>query len=263
MSCTPEDGFHFVYDTEMLFTIVEFLELGFGWDKNRSKAIMAHFERLNTTAPRAAFLCQNSEIKIAILLFDQTDIDNTSNKIINLSSWYAKETHRGIDAIRFAKKFTSKLSDYTITNYTPDAAVKKVLGSLGYQYMNVELETLGIVKKFPFIQLRHKRKYFTFKRIADEPAELTFDENLIISKATFKLSSVKKMGIKLNILSIFLNREESYISLLWLIKCILFYGVVRVNLYSEIDTYPSESPWLIKNFQSKRYILPQKSELSV
>ena len=99
--------------------------------------------------------------------------------------------------------------------------------------------------------------------IADEPAELTFDENLIISKATFKLSSVKKMGIKLNILSIFLSREESYISLLWLIKCILFYGVVRVNLYSEIDTYPSESPWLIKNFQSERYILPQKSELSV
>ena len=65
------------------------------------------------------------------------------------------------------------------------------------------------------------------------------------------------------VLSIFLSREESYISLLWLIKYILFYGVVRVNLYSEIDTYPSESPWLIKNFQSERYILPQKSELSV
>ena len=263
MSCTAENGFHLVYEIGMLPSVVGFLESRFGWGINQSHAILAHFERLNTTAPKAAFFCENGEIKIAILLFDQTDIENSSNKIINLSSWYAEESHRGIDAIRFAKTLTSKLCDYTITNYTPSAAVKKVLAALGYKYMNVEGVSFGIGKKFPFIQLRHKRKYFTFRQNSAEPTNLRFDQNIAISKVTFQLFTVRRMGIKLNILNIFLGREKRYISFFWLIKYCFFHGVVRVNVYSETDNSPSESPWLIKNIQTERYICPRKSELSV
>jgi hypothetical protein len=262
MKYTPENGFHFVYEMEMLFRVVDFLEVGFGWDKNRSQSIIAHLDRLNTSAPKAAVYYQNSEIKIAILLFDQTGTDNSPNKIINLSSWYAKETYRGIEAIRFAKKLTTELCEYTITNYTPSPAVEKVLTSLGYEYMNVEVETFGLNKTFPFIKLRTKRKYFTLKRISAKPVELIHNHNSIISKTTFKLSSIKKNGIKLITLSVYVEREESYISLLWLIKYIFFYGVVRVNIYSEMDAIPHKSPWLIKNIQTERYIPPSNSELS-
>ena len=263
MSCAANSGFHLVYELEILPRIVTFLASGFGWDINKSNAILAHFKRLKTSAPRAAFFSENGEIKIAILLFDQTDIEVSSNRIINLASWYAKESHRGIDSIRFAKTLTSKLSKYTITNYTPSPAVKRVLVALGYKQMNVEKVSFGIDNKFPFIQLRHKKKYFAFSPNAVEPARLSFDKDLSISEVTFQIAKVRKMGINLNILNIFLGKEERSISLLWLIKYCLFHGVVKVNIFSETANSSRESPWLIKNIQTARYICPRKSELSI
>lgn len=263
MNSTEKNGFHLVYDMKMLTKVVNFLQSGFSWDEKRTKDILAYFSRLDITTPKAAFFSENEEIKIAILLFNQTDEKNSSEKIINISAWYAKDTHRGIDAIRFAKNLTSKLSDFTITNYTPSVAVKKILTSMGYEYMNVQVDSLGLQKKFPFIKLQVKRKHFSFRGKRVEPNKLGSNQNIAMARAAFQFSIARKMGINLKTLNIFLRKGEGHISFLWLIKYLLFHGVVRVKIYYEIDTIPSESPWLIKNIQSERYIFPHKSELSI
>jgi len=263
MNSATESGFQLVYDMDTLTKVVAFLELGFGWDIHRRQEILTCHEFLNTNAPKAALFSENGEIKIAILLFDQTDIESSSNKIINLSSWYAKESHRGIDAIRFAKKLTLKLCDYTITNYTPSDAVKNILIALGYKYMNVGETTLGLVKIFPFIQLRHIRKNFKFSKSAAKPVNLPFERNLDISQATYQLVTVRKFGLKLGILNIFLQKDERFISFFWLVKHCFLHGVLRVNVYAETESIANESPWLIKSLKNDVYIHPQKSELSI
>jgi hypothetical protein len=53
---------------------------------------LSRLEALNKNVPKAALLSENGEIKIAILLFDQTGIERSSDKIVNLSAWYAKES---------------------------------------------------------------------------------------------------------------------------------------------------------------------------
>ena len=258
-----ENGFHLVYKAEILIHVVKFLKLGFGWDKIRIEKIMMRLQNQSKIVPKAALFCQDREIKIAILLFDQTGADNGHKKIINLSSWYAKESHRGIDAIRFAKKLTTTLCDYIITNYTPSAAALKVFAALGYEKMNVEVVSLGVQKTFPFLKLKPKKKYFTFRHAFEKPVNLSKDQRDIKSDIFFKVYSVNRMGIKVNILSIFLDKQERYIPIFWFIKIIFSYGVLRINIYSRIDSIPLKSPWLIKNFHADRYISPQNSELAI
>ena len=83
------------------------------------------------------------------------------------------------------------------------------------------------------------------------------------SSPTFGIYPVKKGGIKVNFLSIFIENEKKYISLTWLFKTIFTYGIVRINIYSRIDTVPNEPVWLVKNSPTERYISPHKSELSI
>ena len=263
MTCISKSGLHLVYDKETLIKVVAFLELGFGWDKHRSKKILECLESLNKNTPKAALFAENGEIKIAILLFEQTTSENSSSKIINLSAWYAKQSHRGIEAVRFAKKLTEKLSDFTITNYTPSLAVKKILITLGYEYMNVDVVSYGVVKMFPFIQLRHFGKKFNFFKSGAKPVKLTFEHDRDISSATYAVATVRKFGLKLRILNIFLTKDERFISFNWLVKQCLLNFVVQVNIYEETSSALKESTWLVKSIDNDAYIHPQNSELSI
>lgn len=262
MSHALYDGFRLIFDFEEIWVVVKFLESGFGWDQKQSENIINRLKDQATNAPKAAVFCYKNKIKIAILLFDQTDT-NTTSKVINLSAWYAKETHRGIEAIWFAKKLTTALCDYTITVYTPSVAARKVFKSFGYEDMRVKVESIGVQKKFPFVRLMLKGKYFNFTKPIKLPIDLSLDQKDKTTICTFKIFSVKKMGIKLNVLNIFIDSQDTYISLLWLIKTIIFYRVVRVNIYLRIETVPTDSVWLIKTNRTEWYISPRKSELSV
>lgn len=256
------DGFRLIDDVEELWPVIKFLESGFRWDEKRSLKILNRLKEQASTAPKAAVYCSDNDIKIAILLFDQTNTTDGIGKVINLSAWYAKETHRGISVL-FAKTLTTSLKNYTITNYAPIPAAGKVFKSLGYEDMPVKLESIGIQKQFPFIKIILREKYFTFMSPFRIPIDLTKDRKDTTTNCNYQISSVKKMGIKLTTLRIFVETKKPYISLRWLIKTIFFHAVVRINIYSKNETNPTESLWLAKNIRSERYISPHNSELSV
>lgn len=260
---TLNNGFCLIYDFEEMRTVVKFLESGLSLDHKQSERIINRLKDQISTVPKAAVFCHENEIKIAILLFDQTNIASNARKVINLSAWYARETHRGIEAIRFAKKLTAVLTGYTITNYTPNAAALKIFKVLGYKDMRVRFESVGFQKKFPFIKLSLREKYFTFTSPFILPIDLAHDQKDMITSSSFKIISVKKGGIKLKTLNIYVDTKETHISLFWLIKTVLVYATIRINIYSRIETVPKDSLWLVKNIETERYISPRNSELSV
>ena len=129
--------------------------------------------------------------------------------------------------------------------------------------MRVNFESIGFQKKFPFIKLLLREKYFTFTWPFMLPIDLAHDQKDAITNISFKIISVKKKGIKLKTLNIYVDTKETYISLFWLIKTILVCGIIRVNIYSRIETVPKESLWLVKSIETETYISPRNSELSV
>ena len=155
------NGFFLVYDIEQLQSVIEFLQSKFGWDNNRSVKILNRLKVQSSSIPKAAIYCFEDEIKIANLIFHQTYIPRIDKNVVNLSAWYAINTHRGIDAIKFAKQLTIALDEYVITNYTPNAAAIKVFKALGYEDMHVKADSIGLQKKFPFIRLWLQDEYFS------------------------------------------------------------------------------------------------------
>ena len=51
----------------------------------------------------------NGEIAIGILFFYQGFNKYQKKHVINLSSWYSKESHRAIEVLKFANNFTKLL----------------------------------------------------------------------------------------------------------------------------------------------------------
>ena len=98
------NGFYLVNEPALLKEVIRFLQKGFSWTTQRSSDI---FDRLNSQEhkiPIGAMLVNNGRIVIAILLFHQGKSGFEKKEIINRSAWYAENTHRGIDAIKFVKK---------------------------------------------------------------------------------------------------------------------------------------------------------------
>jgi hypothetical protein len=257
------NGFFLVYDVEQLQSVIEFLESEFSWDSKRSTKILNRLRVQSSSIPKAAIYCDDNEIKIANLIFHQTYISRVDKNVVNLSAWYAKITHRGIDAIRFAKQLTLALDEYVITNYSPSAAAIKVFKALGHEDMHVKADSIGAQKKFPFIRLRLQDKYFSLTGNCGPSVDLTNDQQGVSVNFSYKISSIKKMGIKLATLSIYMERKKTHVPLLWLLKMVFCYGIVRVNLYSRGQMAPENSVWLIKNCHEELYISPRNSELSL
>tara|TARA_B100001057_G_scaffold116913_1_gene115469 strand:- start:26 stop:814 length:789 start_codon:yes stop_codon:yes gene_type:complete len=257
------NGFFLVYDIEQLQSVIEFLQSKFGWDNNRSVKILNRLKVQSSSIPKAAIYCFEDEIKIANLIFHQTYIPRIDKNVVNLSAWYAINTHRGIDAIKFAKQLTIALDEYVITNYTPNAAAIKVFKALGYEDMHVKADSIGLQKKFPFIRLWLQDEYFSFTGNRSSSVDLTNDRQGVSINFSYKISSVKKMGIKLSTLSIYMESKKTHVPLLWLLKMVFCHGILRVNLFSKRKMASENSVWLIKNCYEELYISPRNSELSL
>lgn len=260
---TLNNGFFLVYDIEQLQSVIEFLESGFSWDSKRSAKILNRLKVQSSSIPKAAIYCEDDEIKIANLIFHQTYISRIDKNVVNLSGWYAKITHRGNDAIRFANQLTLALDEYVITNYSPNDATIEVFKRLGYEDMHVKVDSVGAQKKFPFLRLKLQDKYFSLIGNCSPSVDLTNDQQEVSVNFSYKISSIKKMGIKLAILSIYMEEKKICVPLLWLFKMVFCHGIVRVNLYSRGQMAPENSVWLIKNCHEELYISPRNSELSL
>lgn len=257
------NGFYLVHDIEQLQRVIEFLQSKFRWDNKRSIKILNRLKVQSSSIPKAAIYYDDDEIKIANLIFHQTYISKIEKNVVNLSAWYAKNTHRGIDAIRFAKHLTIALNDYVITNYSPNAAAEKVFKALGFEDMHVKVDTIGFQKKFPFIRLWLKDRYFSLTGNCGPCVDLANDGQDVSIDFSYKISSIKKIGIKLATLSIYMESKIICVPLLWLLKMVFCRGIVRINLYSKGQVAPENSVWLIKNCHEELYISPRNSELSL
>ena len=106
-------------------------------------------------------------------------------------------------------------------------------------------------------------KYFSLIRNHRSNVKLTDNQQSETANFIYKISTIKKMGIKLSTLNIYLAGEKNRIPLLWFLKFVFCHGILRVNLYSKGHMAPENPIWLIKNCDEEPFIFPRNSELSV
>ena len=259
-----DNTFHLIFCPEKLQEVIYFLEIGYGWDPQRSRNLLDRLKEQLPKFPAAAIYEDKGGIKIAVLLFYQGYNKNQLKDVINFSNWYAAETHRGMEAVIFAKNVTEALNELIITCYTPMEAVCKVLKLLKYKNMHVKKIMSGLSKKFPFIQLKFPIKFLTFKNFLIQPKNLEVNEiGMAASEWLYKVHPVKKFGLPCSVLSLFNQGGYSRVNIFWLIALMIRHGVVRVNLYLRADKEPPFDIWLIKNSDNELYISPVDSELVV
>ena len=263
----------YIYHKSDLEPVINFLQSGYNWSKKRSEEIMQHFSKQTSFAPMGAYRKENGKLKIAILLFDQSNYFNKGEKIISLCSMYAAPSHRGIPAINFARLLTQDLENFTITNYSPNYVAYRIWKSVGWKDMKVKKIQLGFTKKFPFFRLSKLKNLFDysffsnvlFKYIKKETEETEeFNIYYILRKLR-----IKNKFFKINIIDFYINKKKIIKIPFWsLLLHTLKNKSVQINLFIDSDGLSSQSDWndkkinwMIKNSKnSNEYILPLGSE---
>mgnify|MGYP000268165190 CR=1 FL=1 len=172
MGKIQQNGFHLIFCPEKLQEVIHFLEHGYGWKAQRSEKLFQHLRRQSPEFPTAAVYIDKGEIAIGVLLFHQGHHKDQMKNVINFSNWYAKENHRGIAAVRFAKNVTTALDDFIITCYTPMQAVCKILKLIGYKDMHVRKVIIGLSNKFPFFQFKFPLTLLSFRNSSIKPKNI-------------------------------------------------------------------------------------------
>jgi hypothetical protein len=279
MEKMQKNGFHLIFCPEKLKEVIHFLENGYGWKTEKSVKLIQHLRKQTPEFPAAAVFIDKGEIAIGVLLFAQGYHKDQMKNVINFSNWYAKENHRGIEAVRFAKNVTTALDEFIITCYTPMEAVCKILKLMKYKNMHVRKVMVGLSKSFPFIQFKFPLTLLTFKNYLIKPKNMENRENRESRENRenrenregsvesrdwlYKVHKVKKHGLPCSLLSLVNHGETSKINIFWLLMMIIRYGIVRINLYIRTDEEPAVDVWLMKNCGNECFVSPMGSELVV
>ena len=259
-------GFQITNDVIQTEKIIDFLEEGFDWGKNRSKLFKEKFNNQISETPRAAYEIENNRIVSAILLFDQGWCDIESKNVINLSSWYALPEFRGPRAINFARRLLSALDAYIITNYTPSVAAYVVFKFLNFSDMKVTQHNVGIQKEKPFFSLKSVWELLSFSKghkihHLRSITPMDSKENIVVCYAHLKA----KLGlIPMNIIDIYVLNEDSKVPAFGLIQLIFRYRAIRVNIFRKSSQISPRRVWLVKNsIEEGLFISPISSELQI
>ena len=96
---------------------------------------------------------ENDKLIGVILTLYQGFIETSDKEIIiiNLSSWFVLEEHRGYKSIFMLKKVTKELSNFIVTNYSPNNSAKAILKALGYKYLKTCTKNYYLYKFLPKI----------------------------------------------------------------------------------------------------------------
>tara|TARA_B100001093_G_C26833051_1_gene1017046 strand:- start:1718 stop:2518 length:801 start_codon:yes stop_codon:yes gene_type:complete len=260
-----QDGFHLVYEPELLRKAINFLQEGFAWDQEKNDRLFRRLSSQNNDMPLAAVFIDKGEIVIGILLFHQGWSSIEKKHIINLSAWYAKDSHRNMNVINFANNLTSALNDKIITNYTPSEVVSKILKRLKYQDMTVKKKTIGFSRNKPFLKIGSFWKFITLIKNEMTPVNFTTEKQkeVVEGDLFFRIDLIKKFSINISILNIYSKKNEIKVPFFWLIWMIIRYKTYRINFYfkDENNLYPNI--WLIKNNNFENFIYPSNSELTL
>ena len=265
----------YIYNNKDLEDVINFLEAGYKWSKKRSNEIKKHFSKQITSVPMGAYRKEDGKIKIAILLFDQSNYFENKKKIISLCSMYADTAYRGIPAINFAKSLTQDLDNYTITNYSPNYVAYKIWKSVGWQEMKVKKIQLGFVKKFPFFKLSQQRNLFDLKVFKKAKFKHMNKKNIKNKKDIFLIYfilrqlRIKNKFLNTKILDIYVNKKDTIGIPLWsLLMHMLKNKCLQLNIFIndndhfiQLDWDDKKLNWLIKNSKNNNdYIVPLGSE---
>ena len=267
----------YIYNKSELNAVLDFLRTGFNsdtrfnWSKKRSNKIKDHFIESSDNVPIAAYQKIGPNIKIAILIFDQTRYLNKNKNIISFSSWYAVPEFRGLPAINFARLLIRDLDNFIITNYTPSLKTYSVFKSLGFDDMEVQHIELGVSKKFPFLKfynIQNNLNYdffrsTTFKHVASIKKNET-NKNCEVHYRLRKIR-IKNYFLKLKIGDLYVdNEEKNKISFWSLVIFALKNCCLQLNIFIKSNQKSKKYNWLIKNSNDKDlYISPAGSELCI
>ena len=269
----------YVYDKLDLEPVISFLQSGYKWSKKRSDEIMHFFSDQTSFAPMAAYRKEDGELKIAILLFDQSNYFNNEEKIINLCSMYAEPSYRGIPAINFARILTEDLAAFTITNYSSNYIAYKIWKSVGWEHMKVKKIQLGFITKFPFFKVKKPKDLFdysftnniNYKYIKKKNDKNDKNEKLVIHY-TLRQLRIKNKFFKINSIDFYVDKKEIAKIPFWS----LFFHTLKnrglqINIFinsddnfSQLDWHDKKPNWLIKNPKNfNEYVLPLGSEICI
>lgn len=258
------DGFYLITQSAILKKAINFLQKNFLWPNKQSIKIYERLISQDKNQPYGAVYVEKFRIVSAVLLFHQGRSEIEKKEVINLSSWYALQSHRGVHAVVFAKELIKALGDRIITDYTPSDAACKIFMSLNFRSMNVDKHEIGVSYKFPFLNILPIFKNFGF----NESKILSLKEVTSLNDYTektcyFSVNSFKKYNIKISVLNIYLKEEYLKINIVQMLKLIFKYRAIKINLFYKKDIANSKNIWLIKNQNKENFIIPFRSELSL
>jgi hypothetical protein len=260
-----QDGFHLIYEHKFLSLVINFLQKGFAWDQEKKSRLFKRLSSQNSDMPLAAVFIDKGEIVIGILLFHQGWNGIEKKHVVNLSAWYAKDSHRNMHVITFANYLTSALHDKIITNYTPSKVVCKILKHLKYQDMTVKKKTIGFGKKKPFLRIGSLWRFISLINYGMTPINLASEQQDVSIKDVlfYRIDLVQKFGVNISILNIYSKKNIEKVSFFWLVWMIIRYRIFRINYYSRDEKNINPNVWLIKNNISENFIYPMHSELTI
>tara|TARA_B110000305_G_C19323442_1_gene580108 strand:+ start:326 stop:1177 length:852 start_codon:yes stop_codon:yes gene_type:complete len=272
----------YVYNKSDLEPVISFLQSGFKWSKKRSDEIMQLFTDQISSSPMGAYRKEDGELKIAILLFDQSNYFNNEEKVISLCSMYAEPSHRGIPAINFARILTEDLKGFTITNYSSNYIAYKIWKSVGWEHMKVKKIQLGFRKKFPFYSVKKPKDLFDYSfsnninykyiKKKNEKNEKNEKNKKLVIHYILRQLRIKNKFFKINIIDFYINKKEIGKIPFWS----LFFHTLKnrglqINIFinsddqfGQLDWHHKKLNWLIKNSKNfNEYVLPLGSEICI
>ena len=258
------DGFYLITQSAILKQAINFLQKNFLWSNEKSKKIYERLIRQDKNQPFGAVYVEEFRIVSAVLLFHQGRSKVEKKDVINLSSWYALQSHRGVHAVAFAKDLIKALDDRIITDYTPSDAACKIFMSLNFRNMNVDKFEIGVINKFPFLSILpiFKNLGFYGSKILSLKEEKSLNDSTE-GTCFFSINSFKKYRIKISVLNVYVNQKKVKINIMQILKLIIKYRVIKINLFYKKDIANNKNIWLIKNQKEENFIIPLRSELSL
>tara|TARA_B100001989_G_C24462461_1_gene424897 strand:- start:69 stop:950 length:882 start_codon:yes stop_codon:yes gene_type:complete len=217
---------------------VEILAKGFLWSNDYSELLINSLIKNRNKIDFYGFtLNENDNIIGVILTLCQgfVKISDREILVINLSSWFVSEEHRGYKSIYMLKKITNELSDFIITNFSPNNSARAILKALGYKSMK-----------------RSTKNYYSYKFVSDILHKIIFRKNLISKNENSKYPKSqstnyrdsKFLDLNINGISITLLINDSHIS-----KKIRFLKILDIKIPRLHVLWCSDNNFLKDNFQ--------------
>ena len=133
-----------------LYKVVEYLKKGFKWSEIYSNRLISslekEFDKLGFYGFYVIDDCNNIIASILTLYQGSLALGDKKYLVVNLSSWYVSESHRGYKSIMMLKYITNQLSDYIITDISPNKSAESILKVLGYNKLATSSFNLYFLK---------------------------------------------------------------------------------------------------------------------